>query len=66
MDARERTKLAITITREILTSMMDDAEAVMVMTLNCIKPEDVENQVAMILEYLDKTAPEADAKAEEE
>lgn len=58
MDARERTKIAIAATREILMDVLDDPCAMLTMTLDCIKPEDIENQVAMILEYMDKTKPE--------
>jgi len=62
MDARERKKLAIEATREVLTNVLDDPCAILAMTLDCIKPEDIENQVAMILEYMDRTTPEEGAE----
>jgi len=65
MDAEERTHDAITITRELLMNAFDDPSAIMVMTMDCIKPEDVENQVAMVLEYLDRTEPKSDEEAED-
>ena len=57
MDAKERTRLAIEATREILMNVLEDPGAMLAMILDCIKPEDVENQVAMILEYMDRTKP---------
>ena len=62
MDAEERVRLAIEATREILTNVLDDPCAILAMTLDCIKPEDIENQVAMILEYRDRTTPEEEAE----
>ncbi|MBU1082430.1 MAG: hypothetical protein KKB59_18235 [Spirochaetes bacterium] len=57
MDAEERVHNAISITRELLMDAFDHPMAIIRMTVDCTKPEDVENQVAMILEYLDRTDP---------
>ena len=59
MTVEERKRDAQIITRGVLMDVMDDPDVMMVMTRDCIKPEDVEHQVAMILEYLDRTEPEA-------
>jgi len=64
MGVEERTRDAISITRELLMNAFDDPGAIILMTIDCTKPEDVENQVAMMLEYLDRTEPEAAAEAE--
>ncbi|MCK4299693.1 MAG: hypothetical protein KAX80_09175 [Planctomycetes bacterium] len=64
MDAEERTNIAIKATREILMDVLDDPCAILAMTLDCIKPEDVENQVVMILEYMDRTMPKEEASDE--
>jgi len=64
MGAEERIHDAVSITRDILMDALDDVGAIILMTIDCTKPEDVENQVAMILEYLDRTEPEAAAEAE--
>lgn len=58
----ERVHNAIIITRELLMNAFDDPRAVIMMAMDCTKPEDVENQVAMILEYLDKTEPEKEGE----
>jgi len=58
VNAEERTHKAITITRGILMDVLDDLGAMLQMTLEGTEPEEVENQVTMILEYLDKTEPE--------
>ena len=62
MDAEERTHDAVSITRELLYNVFDDPGAIIMMTMDCIKPEDVENQVAMILEYLERTKPLEEAE----
>ena len=58
MGAEERIHDAISITRDILMEVLDDPDALMAMTIDCTTPEDVENQVVMILKYLDQTEPE--------
>ena len=58
MDAEKRTQIAITMTREILTSLFDDPGTMVLMSINEVDPEEIENQVCKILEYLEKTAPE--------
>jgi len=65
MNAGERTRLAITITREILTNMMDDPGAMVAMTMDLVKPDNVEDTVSEILEYLDRTKPKASAELAE-
>jgi len=58
MDAEKRTQIAITMTRELLANMFDDPVAMALMTYYEVEPEEVEDKVAEVLEYLDKTAPE--------
>jgi len=57
MDVKERKHNAVSITRELLMDAFDHPMAIIRMTVDCTKPEDVENQVAMILKYLEKTKP---------
>jgi len=59
--AEQRVHKAITITRGILMDVLDDLGAMLQMPLEGTEPEEVENQVTMILEYLDKTEPEKKA-----
>lgn len=58
MDAKERKQNAVNITRELLMNAFDHPMAIIRMTVDYTKPEDVENQVAMILEYMEKTKPD--------
>jgi len=64
MGVEERIHDAISITRDILMDALDDVGAVLQMTIDCTTPEDVENQVAMILKYLDRTEPEGAVEGE--
>ena len=64
MGAKERIHDAIILTRELLMNAFDDPGAIIMMTIDCTKPEDVENQVAMILKYLDRTEPKKAREAE--
>lgn len=58
MNAEERTLAAIKATRELMRWALRDPTAMAVMTHLVMNPEDVENQVAAILEYLDRTGEE--------
>ncbi len=58
MDVEKRTKKAIILTREILLRTLDDSGAVAFMTFYEIEPDEVEEKVADILEYFEKTDPE--------
>ena len=58
VDVNKRTKRAIILTREILLNALDDPGTVAFMTFYEIEPEEVENKVADILEYFEKTDPE--------
>ncbi|MBA7667298.1 hypothetical protein ES703_75385 [subsurface metagenome] len=58
MDAEERTKEAINRTRAILREALDDSYTIIIMTAKFVEPEEIEDKIAEILEYLDKTAPE--------
>ncbi len=60
MDVEERTKMAITITRELFMKMFDDPFAVTFMTFYEVEPEEVEDKVDKILGYLEKTSEEAE------
>jgi len=62
MDVEERTKEAIILTREILLSVLDDPGSLIAMIVNDVAPEDVEDQVCNVLEYLGKTTPEAEGR----
>ena len=58
MDAEKRTQIAITMTREILASLFDDPGTMAFMTFYEVEPQELEDKVCKILEYLEKTAPE--------
>lgn len=60
MDAEERTEKAITLTRTIMFNVFDDPGAILEMTINNVDPEEVEDKVCGILEYLEKTTQEAE------
>ncbi len=60
MDVEERTKEVIILTREILLSIFDDPGSLIAMVANDVTTEDIEDQVCNILEYLEKTIPEAE------
>ncbi len=57
MGAEERTKSAITLTREILLRGLDDLATIVLITINDLPPEVIEDKIYEILEYLDKTKP---------
>jgi len=58
MDVEERTKKAIILTREILLRSLDEPGTLAFMTFYEIEPDEVEEKVADILEYFEKTDPE--------
>jgi len=60
MDVEERTEKAIILTRELILRSLDDTQTIMMMIINDVNPEDIENMVTDILEYLDKTKPEVE------
>ena len=64
MDAEQRTRDAITITRSILSKAMASPFTMIHMTVFEADPEQVENKVYDILDYLDKTAPKKPKEAE--
>jgi len=65
MDAEERTRTAITITRLILKMALESPFTLAVMTAEDMDPDDVEDQVERILCYLEKTRPRPPEEAEE-
>jgi len=65
MDAKERTKIAIHVTREILMKALDSPFTLTTMTMDLTKPEAVEDTVSEILAYLEKTKPKKPEEAEE-
>lgn len=58
MNAEERTAMAITITRVVLKKALDSPFTMVEMTARSMNPHHVEDQVTVILEYLEKTAPD--------
>ena len=62
MDAEQRTRDAITITRTILTKALTSPFTMAELTIWEVPPESIENQVTEMLKYLEKTRP---VKAEE-
>ena len=62
MDAEQRTRDAITITRTILTKALTSPFTMVTMVWYDLDPDDLEDQVERVLCYLEKTRP---VKAEE-
>jgi len=60
MGAEERTRKAITLTRTMLLSILEDPGAMVLMTAELVEPEELEDKIAEILKYLEKTEPEED------
>lgn len=60
MDAEQITAIAIQATREILMKALDSPFTLAVMTVEQMDPEEVEDQVERILEYLEKTRRKED------
>lgn len=58
MDVEERTKSAIILTREILLRALDDSYTMIMMTSELVEPEELEDKIAEVLAYLEKTKPE--------
>jgi len=63
MDAEQRTRDAIFITRAILTKALTSPFTLAVMTYHDVTPTQIEDEVEWILHYLEKTKPK---KPEEE
>jgi len=66
MGAEERTLRAIEITRSTVERIFMNPDVLVSMAGLDVGPDDVEDVITEILEYLEKTAPEEDAAAEEE
>ena len=64
MNAIERATMAISLTRSILTKALDSPFTLAVMTRDKVEPDAVEDTIAEILWYLEKTAPEKPQEAE--
>jgi len=64
MDASQRTRDAITITRSILSKALTSPFTMAELTIWEVPPESIENQVTEMLEYLDKTNPKKPEEAE--
>ena len=64
MSAETRTRTAIAFTRLILQKVLDSPFTLAVMARDEVSPDAVEDTVAEILEYLEKTAPEKPQEAE--
>ena len=62
MDDKERRRLAVEVTRSLLTKAMDDPIAMGYLAIFEVTPQDLENAVGMVLNYLEVTH----AKKEEE
>ena len=58
MDVENRALTAIQLTRILLNQALDKPEAVMLMAAWDVEPDALEDTVALILEYLDKTKKE--------
>jgi len=58
MSAEERTLRAIELTRAVLAGALCNVYLLSFMAANDIGPEDVEDMITEILEYLDKTKEE--------
>ena len=58
MSAEEHTLRAIEITRSVLERALNDPAILMKMIINDVAPDDVEDVVTEILEYLEKTKEE--------
>ena len=65
MDAEERTRDAITITRAILTKALTSPFTMVTMVWYDLDPDDLEDQVERVLCYLEKTRPRKPKEAEE-
>jgi hypothetical protein len=58
MNAEERALEAIRMTRDVLDHALDNGLTLAYMAANDVDPDDVEDTVTEILEYLDKTGEE--------
>lgn len=55
MSAEERTRYAILLTRSVLRGVLNDPDALVKMIAHDVTPEAIEDRIAEILAYLDKT-----------
>jgi hypothetical protein len=55
MSAEERTRRAILLTRSVLRGALNDPDALVKMIAYDVTPEAIEDRIAEILAYLDKT-----------
>ena len=53
----KRIRRAMTLTRALLLSALEDPVAMLEMTFTDITPEDVEKKVCSLLEYIEDTTP---------
>ncbi|GAH23518.1 unnamed protein product [marine sediment metagenome] len=60
MDVEERKQTTSTITRELFMRMFDDPFVMAFMTFYEVEPEEVEDKVDEILEYLEKKTEAAE------
>jgi len=58
MSAEERSKQTILLTRGILRDALRDTNALMLMVIYAVKPDEIEDKITEILTYLDKTKDE--------
>jgi len=65
MNEKERTDLAITLTRALLAKALDDPDAIVELANSKITPTLVEDKVHSILRYLERTRPEKPEEAKD-
>jgi len=58
MDAEQRTHEAIKYTKTVLPGILRNPLALIAMYVNDVDPEDLQDKVYDIMEYLEKTDPE--------
>ena len=63
MSAEDRVLTAIKLTREILLKTLESPFSLIAMANSDVGPDEVEWEIACILEYLEKTAPEKPQEA---
>jgi len=57
-DVEKRSAAAIQLTRNYLNHAIKTPSLMIIMAAECVDPEDIEDLIAEILEYLEKTEPE--------
>ena len=60
MDVEKRTRKAIILTRKILLRALDEPGTIVLMSAEHVEPEEIEDTISEILEYLEKTEPEVE------